>query len=242
MIDKISKELIMSGGSFDYSQRTIELIADDIEQTILEAGRKIPSEILKEQQSRYSRVIPIEEQYYRSYNRKTMEIMKRAVYILRMAYIYAQRIDWMLSDDDGEDDLVIRLEKELQELKTKYPSGKFTFKKNKVRYDDDIKQIKMNKNNKQSDREILEEILKILRNLTVSPIVVQDPMKLYNNKELMELLGVKDRYLKKLRDNGYLGYSREGDKYWYTQKDVDCFLRSFHYEPFNRDRNKLWTL
>ena len=53
----------------------------------------------------------------------------------------------------------------------------------------------MNKNNKQSDREILEEILKILRNLTVSPIVVQDPMKLYNNKELMELLGVKDRYL-----------------------------------------------
>ena len=137
MIDKISKELIMSGGSFDYSQRTIELIADDIEQTILEAGRKIPSEILKEQQSRYSRVIPIEEQYYRSYNRKTMEIMKRAVYNLRMAYIYAQRIDWMLSDDDGEDDLVIRLEKELQELKTKYPSGKFTFKKNKVRYDDD---------------------------------------------------------------------------------------------------------
>ncbi len=105
-----------------------------------------------------------------------------------------------------------------------------------------IKQIKMNKNNKQSDREILGEILKILRNLTVSPIVVQDPMKLYNNKELMELLGVKDRYLKKLRDNGYLGYSREGDKYWYTQKDVDCFLRSFHYEPFNRDRNKLWTL
>lgn len=87
MIDKISKELIMSGGSFDYSQRTIELIADDIEQTILEAGRKIPSEILKEQQSRYSRVIPIEEQYYRSYNRKTMEIMKRAVYNLRMAYI-----------------------------------------------------------------------------------------------------------------------------------------------------------
>ena len=74
----------------------------------------------------------------------------------------------------------------------------------------------MNKNNKQSDREILEEILMILRNLKVSPIVVQDPMKLY--------------------------YSREGDKYWYTQKDVDCFLRSFHYEPFNRDRNKLWNL
>ena len=51
----------MSGGAFDYSQRAIELIADDIEQTILEAGRKIPAERLKEQQYRYSREIPLEE-------------------------------------------------------------------------------------------------------------------------------------------------------------------------------------
>lgn len=36
----------------------------------------------------------------------------------------------------------------------------------------------------------------------------------------------------KLRDNGYLGYSREGDKYWYTQEDVDRFLRRFHYDAF----------
>ena len=43
----------------------------------------------------------------------------------------------MLSGDDGEDDLVRRLNKELYELKTKYPSGKFTFKKKRVRYDDD---------------------------------------------------------------------------------------------------------
>ena len=126
MNDKNTKKkyTIMSGGTFDYSQRTIELIADDIEQTILEAGRKIPDVLLEEQQHRYSREIPLEEQYYSSYNRKTMDIMKRAVYILRMAYIYAQRIDWMLSGDDGEDDLVRRLNKELYELKTKYPSGK----------------------------------------------------------------------------------------------------------------------
>ena len=49
----------MSGGTFDYSQRTIELIADDIEQTILEAGRKIPDVLLEEQQHRYSREIPL---------------------------------------------------------------------------------------------------------------------------------------------------------------------------------------
>ena len=51
----------------------------------------------------------------------------------------------------------------------------------------------------------------------------------------MAKLGIKDKYLKKLRDNGYLGYSREGDKYWYTQADVDRFLRRFHYEDFASD-------
>ena len=101
----------------------------------------------------------------------------------------------------------------------------------------------MNNNKKQSEREILEEILQTLTEQKKTlEMIVPNPLRIYNNKEIMELLGVKDKYLKKLRDNGYLGYSREGDKYWYTQKDVDCFLRSFHYEPFNRDRNKLWTL
>ena len=69
-------------------------------------------------------------QFYPKYNRKTMDIMKRAVYVLRLAHIYAQRVDWMLSGDDGEDSLVERLEKELAELKKKYPKGKFTFNLN----------------------------------------------------------------------------------------------------------------
>ena len=62
------------------------------------------------------------------------------------------------------------------------------------------------------DRELLEKILSIV--------------------ERQEKLHIKEKYLKKLRDNGYLGYSREGDKYWYTQADVDRFLRRFHYEAF----------
>ena len=43
--------------------------------------------------------------------------------------------------------------------------------------------------------------------------------------------------MKKLRDNGYIGYSREGDKYWYTQDDIDKFLRRFHYEAFATNPN-----
>ena len=72
---------------------------------------------------------------YPTYERKTIDIMKRAVYVLRMAYIYAKRVDWMLSGDDGEDDLVIRLQEELQALKAKYPSGKYTFKEKDVYFD-----------------------------------------------------------------------------------------------------------
>ena len=96
----------------------------------------------------------------------------------------------------------------------------------------------MNNNKKQSEREILEEILQTLTEQKKTlEMIVPNPLRIYNNKEIMELLGVKDKYLKKLRDNGYLGFSREGDKYWYMQKDVDCFLHSFHYEPFNSDKN-----
>ena len=96
----------------------------------------------------------------------------------------------------------------------------------------------MNNNKKQSEREILEEILLTLTEQKKTlEMIVPNPLRIYNNKEIMELLGVKDKYLKKLRDNGYLGFSREGDKYWYTQKDVDCFLHCFHYEPFNSDKN-----
>lgn len=101
----------------------------------------------------------------------------------------------------------------------------------------------MNNNKKQSEREILEEILQTLTEQKKTlEMIVPNPLRIYNNKEIMELLGIKDKYLKKLRDNGYLGFSREGDKYWYTQKDVDCFLHSFHYEPLNSNKNRLWTL
>lgn len=58
--------------------------------------------------------------------------------------------------------------------------------------------------------------------------------RIYDNKTIMTLLGIKDRYLKRLRDNGLLGYSRHGDKYWYTQADVDRFLTRCHFAPFGR--------
>jgi hypothetical protein len=55
----------------------------------------------------------------------------------------------------------------------------------------------------------------------------------YDNKGLMEYLNIGDKLLKKLRDEGLIGYSHLGDKYWYTQADVDKFLLRFHYNNFS---------
>lgn len=122
----------MSGGAFDYRQYHIEEIADDIQREIIVAGREIPKEVCNRW---YGRSFDDSDRTYPTYERKTIEIMKRAVYVLRMAYIYAKRVDWMLSGDDNEESLAKRLEKELQALKAKYPSGKFTFKEKDVYFD-----------------------------------------------------------------------------------------------------------
>ena len=92
---------------------------------------------------------------------------------------------------------------------------------------------KLNGEKKLGGRELLEKILCVGgKQEKLPPPAQEGGFRLYDNKSLMEMLNIKDKYLKKLRDNGYLGYSREGDKYWYTQEDVDCFLRRFHYEAF----------
>ena len=86
----------------------------------------------------------------------------------------------------------------------------------------------MNNNKKQSEREILEEILQTLTEQKKTlEMIVPNPLRIYNNKEIMELLGVKDKYLKKLRDNGYLGFSREGDKYLVYAERCRLFSAQF---------------
>lgn len=47
----------MSGGAFDYKQYIIRDIADEIEQEIIQAGRKIPTEVWKNDWHGYSIII-----------------------------------------------------------------------------------------------------------------------------------------------------------------------------------------
>lgn len=56
--------------------------------------------------------------------------------------------------------------------------------------------------------------------------------KIYTNKTIKELLGIQDKLLKKYRDEGLLGYHQVGDKYWYTQSDIDLFLANTHLEAY----------
>ena len=85
--------------------------------------------------------------------------------------------------------------------------------------------------NEKSITETLNQILLLLQSQE-ERIAALCSSPLYDNKALMALLGIKDRYLKRLRDNGLLGYSRHGDKYWYPQADVDRFLARCHFAPF----------
>ena len=55
-------------------------------------------------------------EYYSEYSDETIQIFRDAVKILRKAAVYAQRFDWLLSGDDGEESLKERLEEELKEL------------------------------------------------------------------------------------------------------------------------------
>jgi hypothetical protein len=58
-----------------------------------------------------------EEMYFPEYTERTLDEFRKGVEILKKASIYANRIDWLLSGDDGEDSFYERLNEELEELK-----------------------------------------------------------------------------------------------------------------------------
>lgn len=107
----------MSGGAFNHNQYHINMIADEIEQLILDNGRLKTVAELKEESWKdkewYERYP--EDLYHYKYPDDIVEEFKKGVEHLRLAYIYAQRIDWLISGDDGEDSFRTRLKQELNE-------------------------------------------------------------------------------------------------------------------------------
>jgi hypothetical protein len=58
---------------------------------------------------------------------KTIETMKEAYRQIRIAEIYAQRVDWMMSGDDCEDTLQRRLQEDLTKFEEEYASKKWYY-------------------------------------------------------------------------------------------------------------------
>lgn len=116
----------MSGGHFDYQQYRIRDIADSVEHYIY--GRELDEDgmcaIEQDYQCNW-----IDKELY-EYCKKhhhtpptnlepaTSEEFKRGYVILRLAEIYAQRMDWLICGDDGEETFHKRLAADIKDLYT----------------------------------------------------------------------------------------------------------------------------
>ena len=108
----------MSGGHFEHNQYKIDQIAEDIKSDLEFFGKeKDKSELYmsKEWYEKYP-----EEKFNIDYADKTKEKFKKAYNLLKEAFIYAHRIDWLMSGDDDEDTFHERLQEDLENIeKTK---------------------------------------------------------------------------------------------------------------------------
>ena len=107
----------MSGGHFDYAQFHLGQIAEGIKDVIDKNYVEVPPE--KHDPRDYDKDGKLYEdcKYYYAFPLEVIEKFKEGYNLLRKAYVYAQRIDWLLSGDDGEETFLIRLENDLKELK-----------------------------------------------------------------------------------------------------------------------------
>ena len=92
----------MSGGHFNYDQYRIRQIAEEVEDLI----RNNESQELDDFGNSIGRNYPPE----------VIEKFKEGHRFLRMAEIYAYRIDWLISGDDGERNFLKRLAEDLEAL------------------------------------------------------------------------------------------------------------------------------
>ena len=89
----------MSGGYFDYKQYAMIEIAETIRSNIA---------------------------YGTVFGDKTVEIMKEAYRQIRIAHIYAHRMDWMMSGDDSEESMQQRLDEDLSAFEEEFETKDWT--------------------------------------------------------------------------------------------------------------------
>lgn len=108
----------MSGGYWNYIQYSFTDISKDIENLIENNGKEYTTLELKDEfgyrdpdwYDKYP-----EDKFRHKYPDEVVDEFKKALDIISKAQIYMQRLDYLLSGDDGEESFISRLKKELEE-------------------------------------------------------------------------------------------------------------------------------
>ena len=99
---------------FDYIQYRFDEIIDSIQEEI--DNNETP---WYPEDSPYKWDQEVNKEFFESggkrYKDETIKEFENAIWHIKLAQIYIQRIDWLLSGDDGEDDFHKRLKTELAE-------------------------------------------------------------------------------------------------------------------------------
>ena len=108
----------MSGGHWDYLQYRLIDVSYDIEKLVEKNGQPKSAEELKENSWRdddWYNKYP-EDKFHYKYPEEVIEEFKKGVDIIKLAQIYMQRMDWLLSGDDGEESFISRLKQDKEKL------------------------------------------------------------------------------------------------------------------------------
>ena len=104
----------MSGGQWDYLQYRFTDVSEDIDKKIRQNGQHKTEQELKDgfHDVDWYEKYP-EDKFHHKYPDEVIEEFKKGKEIIEKAQIYMQRIDWLLSGDDGEESFLRRLKEEL---------------------------------------------------------------------------------------------------------------------------------
>lgn len=108
----------MSGGCMDHAYSRIYQAAMDVKEYLYDAEKSHPSDYEFDSGRAYMSPEDL--------RKKVIQYMMNAYVALRVAEVYARRVEWLKSGDDGFDSFIERMDEDLEELEKQI---KFTVNK-----------------------------------------------------------------------------------------------------------------
>ena len=94
----------MSGGYFEYNQYRMSTMIEELDVLISDNGSNCDGEDTNEYCCPYN------------YPPHIIKEFEAGLGLLKKAYVYIHRIDWLVSGDDGEESFIARLNEELEKV------------------------------------------------------------------------------------------------------------------------------